>query len=263
MIRDVYFNYGGLYGVFELIGAIKELQKNKNLIANRCKVYGCSAGAGMAFVYLLIKHNFLKQEVIYDEMNRIVDATNHNSIEQTTMGLFDELFSKYCPNDIGFLQKRLNVGVSTNNGFVFMNKFSCKADLYQSLLLSCKIIGSSKCPPHTDDIVCLDGAWQFDPKLHLPKNSLILKPLDMGLVNLLKPPLAIRQLLTLRGGLITFEAIECYKKTGLCPVVDIYTPLKDMAPVAFFIQEHFLQNDDAIIQHIRRVCDTSSSNTAA
>jgi hypothetical protein len=260
MIRDVYFNYGGFYAVFELIGAIKQLQKNKHLLAKRCKVYGCSAGAGMAFTYLLVQHNFLSADSMYDSMNRIVDATNHDSIEQTTMDIFDELFSKYCPNDIGFLQKRLNVGISTNNGFVFMNKFSCKADLYQSLLLSCKIIGSSKCPPHTDDIVCLDGAFQFDPKLHLPKNCLIVKPIDMGIVNLLKPPSAIRQILMLRGTIIAMEALEHYKKTGMCPVFDIYTPLKDMAPFAFFIQEHFLKNDDAIIQHILRVCDTSSGN---
>ncbi len=263
MIHDVYFNYGGYYAMFELIGAIKELQTNKQLLAKRCKLYGCSAGAGMAFVYMLVAHDCLNAEIMYDEMNRIIDTTKHNSIEKMYMEFLDEVFSKYCPDDIRFLQKRLNVGVSTNNGFVFMNNFKCKADLYQALLLSAKIFGASKCPPHKDNVVCLDGAFQFDSKLHLPDKCLILKPLDMGFINLLKPPKLIRQLLMLRGTIIAKEALDFYKKTGICQVVDIYTPLKDVAPFAFFIQEHFLQNDNDIIQHIQRVCDTSSGNNVA
>ena len=115
MIRDVYFNYGGFYAVFELIGAIKQLQQNKHILAKRCKVYGCSAGAGMAFTYLLVQHNFLSADSMYDSVNLILDSTKHDSIEQIYMEILDELFSKYCPNDIGFLQKRLNVGISTNN----------------------------------------------------------------------------------------------------------------------------------------------------
>jgi hypothetical protein len=263
MIRDIYFNYGGFYAVFELIGAIKELRKTNQLIHKRCKIYGCSAGAGMAFVYMLVADDFLNAEIMYDEMNRIIDRTKHNSIEKIYMELLDELFSKYCPNDIRFLQKRLNIGISTNNGFVFMNKFESKAHLYHALLLSAKIFGASKCPPHKDNVVCLDGAFQFEAKKHLPVNCLILKPLDMGIVNLLKPPSAIRQILMMRGTIIAKEALDYYKKNGYCLVVEIKTPLQDMAPFAFFVQERFLQDDEAIIQHIQRVCDTSSGNNVA
>jgi len=50
---NLFFNSGGIYCLMEYIGAIREIKRS--LHSRGAHYYGCSAGAGMMFVCLLVR----------------------------------------------------------------------------------------------------------------------------------------------------------------------------------------------------------------
>ena len=265
MIKNIYFSYGGFYAVYEIIGAIRELytdyKSNNSIISKKCVIHGCSAGAGMSFLFLLLIHDYIKLDEIESIMNYILDKTSHITVESVYMDLLDVLFTKYCPPDITFLSTRLKIGVSSkNNNFEFLTNFKSKSDMYHALLLSANLIGISKCPSIYNNKFYLDGALHFDSNKHLPKNCLVIYTLQLFPIYLTIPPTLVRKCLIKYGSYNALKLLTYYKKNKKNKSHEITEIVKDTnSALIFFIHEHFCDFDHTIIDHINTICQTKKS----
>ena len=264
MIKNIYFNYGGFYAVYEIIGVIRELyteyKSNNSVISKKCVLHGCSAGAGMSFLFLLLIHDYIKLDEIESTMNNIIDNTSQITIESVYMDLLDVLFSKHCPPDITFLSTRLKIGVSSkNNKFEFLTNFKSKSELYHALLLSANIVGISNCPSVYNDKFYLDGALHFDSNKYLPKDCLVIDTLKLFPIYLTIPSTLVRKCLITHGSYNALKLLTYYKKKRKNKSHYIPALVKDTtSTLFFFVHEHFCDFDHTIIDRINSICKKKS-----
>ena len=95
---NLFFNSGGIYCLMEYIGAIREIYaefQQPNSCITDPAYYGCSAGAGMMFVCLLVLNNFISPHILDKLFGEVVDAIDLTKMD--TAPIFTALLQKLNP----------------------------------------------------------------------------------------------------------------------------------------------------------------------
>ena len=124
---NILFNGGAVWGFCEYIGSLQYIREHK---LEFDRVYGVSAGSGIAALYVL---GFEIDEIL-DMWNAALAKTKINSslTENHIMGcrfLFDKR-----PDAYKIANDRLFIGISGANGFFWKSKFTSNDDLGNALI---------------------------------------------------------------------------------------------------------------------------------
>jgi hypothetical protein len=177
-MQNIYFQYGGIQAFYMYIGAIRVLHKNKHqLDLPNLRVYGCSAGAAFALIFLLVLRDIVTADQVEKELDIVCNKPNEFMFDVAPYGvqLLSALFVKYIggKNIMRLINKRLFIGISSVNDFRFVRKFRTNYDLCHAIMISCSAPLMSSYVNVYRGIPCLDGGVQF--KLHyLPKGTFVI-----------------------------------------------------------------------------------------
>lgn len=176
--KDVYFT-GGSYTMIYQIGAASCFTKNFDI--NTINWYGCSAGA-LAIVMMFISspnETFQMYLDIADSMKNLIkkDPFNLNNYNLTDrhFDVFKIIQERY-PDAYKKIDGKIKIGVTTPNGFTWINKFSSNRELFNVLLNSFHVPGLCKYNARINGLRCIDGGFGMVHKEHLPKNTFIVCP---------------------------------------------------------------------------------------
>ena len=237
---NLFFNSGGIYCLMEYIGAIREikrsLQSGRSLNASRLSAaspqaegaydrasgqavplhyYGCSAGAGMMFVCLLVLNDFISADDLDRLFGEVVDTIVWTDFD--TAPIFTALMTKltpYVPENItDFTNGRFHVGMTGADGFRFVNQFQSRQDIYHHIIVGSNIPGISSYPSTIDGVQFMDGVFGLKHD-SLPPDTIIFRNTSRAPLSLTIPPLWVRQLLISYGAENARRNIATYNETG-------------------------------------------------
>jgi hypothetical protein len=176
-IKNIYFSSGGIHALYMYVGAIRILHKNKHkLEMDKLRLYGCSAGAGFAFFFMLVMYDIITVDDIEKELDNVFDKPNIFSFDLTPISvkILEFAMSKYVRDKIilDIANKHLYIGISFINKFFFVHKFNSHYDLLNVIMLSGTLPFLSSYIPCYNDNYCLDGGIQFKMN-QLPKKTFV------------------------------------------------------------------------------------------
>ena len=215
---NLFFNSGGIYCLMEYIGAIREIKRSLQSRGSCAECaydrasgqasgqavplhyYGCSAGAGMMFVCLLVLNDFISADDLERLFGEVVDTIVWTEFD--TAPIFTALMNKltpYVPDNIAdFANGRFHVGMTGADGFRFVNQFQSRQDIYHHIIVGSNIPGISSYPATIDGVQFMDGAFGLR-KDSLPLDTIIFRNLSRVPLSLTIPPVWVRQLLISYG----------------------------------------------------------------
>ncbi len=140
-IKKLFFSYGGIHALYMYVGVIRILQKNKHrLDLENLRLYGCSAGAAFALLFMLVIYDIITVDDIEKEFDTVFDKPNHFSFDLAPFGvkLLETVFTKYVRdrNILDIANKHLYIGISFINKFKFVHNFSSDCDICNVTMLS-------------------------------------------------------------------------------------------------------------------------------
>ena len=177
-IKDIFFSYGGTYAMYMYIGVLRALEKNRDMIdVANCRLYGCSAGAAFAFLYLLVIHQIITIDDIEYEFNQTFTTPGEFPSDLTPIAirLLQRIFDTYIRDRdvLSLVKGHLYIGISLEHRFKFIRKFESKQDLCHALMLSGNIPLMSSYYSVYKGRVALDGGVNFRLAF-LPKNTVVI-----------------------------------------------------------------------------------------
>ena len=174
-MKNLYMT-GGAWGTIYQLGAITQLRKI--IKKNDTKLYGCSAGALSLVMMLLYDDTYIlefyksimrntrdivsKKPFVYDSYN----LTNYN------FNTFDILHREH-PDAYLKLNKKINIGITTENGFQWRNTFTSNKDLFNTLLCSYHVPILCSYNACVDDKKCIDGGFGINVDKDLPDDCFV------------------------------------------------------------------------------------------
>jgi len=176
-MRNIYFQYGGIQAFYMYVGAIRVLHANKHqLDLPNLRVYGCSAGAAFAVIFLLVLYDVVTIDAVEKEVDLVCNRPNEFMFDVAPYGvqLLRALFVKYIggKNILRFINEHIFIGISFVNDFRFVRKFRTNYDLCDAIMISCSAPFLSSYVTIYRGKPCLDGGIQF--KLYcLPRGTFI------------------------------------------------------------------------------------------
>lgn len=176
-MKNIYFNYGGIYAFYMYVGAIRVLYKNKAQIdMKNLRVYGCSAGAAFAFIFLLVLNDIVTVDQVEHELDQVFTNANEFMFDIAPYGikLLEGCFLQYIGNReiLRIVNKHLFIGISFEHCFRFIHKFHSNYELCDVLMISCSAPFMSSYVNVYRGATCLDGGVQF--KLYcLPRGTFV------------------------------------------------------------------------------------------
>jgi len=197
--NNIYFHSGGFPAMNQFIGSIEEIISNKDDFSANPNFYGCSAGAGYALVCYLVFHGYVPIEVVERNTYAVFDKERPISMIVTSIycDLMDEQIKYWPKNLYELVSGVLHIGVSTQCGFKWINKFESNYDIYNALMCGGTIVGFTSYESKIDGIVCLDGAYQFTYS-YIPDDCLCIH-IPQSYAALFIPPTIIRPYFVSQG----------------------------------------------------------------
>ena len=168
-MKNLYMT-GGAWGMIYQLGAITQLRKI--IKKNDTKLYGCSVGA-LSLVMMLLD-NDIKILETYKSIMR--DANDYNySITQSNFNTFDIIHREH-PDAYLKLNNKINIGITTENGFQWRNTFTSNKDLFNTLLCSYHVPILCSYNACVDDKKCIDGGFGINVDKDLPDDCFVVCP---------------------------------------------------------------------------------------
>ena len=167
---------GGSYGMIYQLGALSKLReeiKNNNSI-----LYGCSAGALSCVMFVLYSDVFtldLYKSITTNAFNALLFNPSEVNFTIQHFKTF-ETIKRDHPTAYEKLNKKINIGVTTKNGFKWYNTFTSNEDLFNKLLCSFHVPFLCSYNAQLDGIKCIDGGFGIDVNKDLPENCLVICP---------------------------------------------------------------------------------------
>ena len=143
--------------------------------------YGCSAGS-LAIVMLFI---FPPDEIVQhytDIVNKTTEGIWKNPFDLDGYNLTDRHFDalqiihERDPEAYKKINGRVNIGVTTPDGFRWYNTFNSNKELFNVMLNGFHVPVLCKYKARMHDKKCMDGGFGMDHCRDLPKNTLIVCP---------------------------------------------------------------------------------------
>lgn len=176
--KDIYFT-GGSYTMIYQLGAGAYLAENHDL--NTFNWYSCSAGSlAVVLMFLFPPDEIVKYYI--DVVNKMTEGIQKNPFDLNGYNLTDRHFEalKIIHNGDPEIYKKLNgkvnIGVTTPDGFRWYNTFSSNKELFNILLNGFHVPVLCKYKALIDGKKCMDGGFGMEHCTHLPKNTLIVCP---------------------------------------------------------------------------------------
>jgi hypothetical protein len=177
-IKNVYLT-GGAFGMIYHVGVMKILRKYD---MTNIKLYGCSAGAltcamvllGYTDEQLLAVYNDISYRSFYATTTRPFDYESYN-FTPLCLSALNKIKTDY-PDAHKILNKKLYIGVTTEQGFKWYNEFKTIEELFNILLCSFNVPGLCSYDAIIDNMKCIDGGFGCDIDKHLPTKTLIVCP---------------------------------------------------------------------------------------
>ena len=183
----------------QFIGSIHEIISNKDEYVASPFFYGCSAGAGYALACYLVFHGYIPLEKVEQDTYAVFDKPRPMSAIVTPIycDLIDRLIVYWPANLYELVSGVLHIGVSTQSGFKWINKFNSNYDVYNAMMCSGTIVGFTSYASIYDGAVCIDGAYLFRYG-YLPQECLCID-IPLSPIALTIPPSIIRPYLVAQG----------------------------------------------------------------
>jgi hypothetical protein len=188
---NILFNGGCVWGFCEYIGALQYIHEH-NLKFD--KVYGVSAGSGIAALYILGIEMTDIMEMWNDALanTKFGDSLTINHIIGCNF-----LFSK-CPNAYKIANNRLFIGITCENGFFWKSKFKSNKDLGNALICggSIPLLSSYTCKIRKR--YAIDGGIRLT-NYDIPKKTLVASPTTPFPLSVIPPSPFIQHVLQALG----------------------------------------------------------------
>ena len=161
------------------LGVGSYLAKQRDI--NTLNWYGCSAGS-LAIVLLFL---FPPDEIVKhytDVVNTMTEGIRKNPFDLDGYNLTDRHFAalriihERDPEAYKKINGRVNIGVTTPDGFRWYNTFNSNKEMFNILLNGFHVPVLCKYKARIDGKKCMDGGFGMDHCRHLPKNTLIVCP---------------------------------------------------------------------------------------
>ena len=197
--QNIYFHHGGFDAMNQFIGSIHEIIANKDEYVASPFFYGCSAGVGYALACYLVFHGYIPLEKVEQDTYAVFDKPRPMSAVLTPIycDLIDRMIVYWPANLYELVSGVLHIGVSTQSGFKWINKFNSNYDVYNAMMCSGTIVGFTSYASIYDGAVCIDGAYLFRYG-YLPQDCLCID-IPLSPIALTIPPSIIRPYLVAQG----------------------------------------------------------------
>ena len=225
MYMNILFNGGCVWGMFEYIGAIQYIKSNNIQID---KLYGVSSGSVIALCVLL--------DIDIQEFTRFMESTVQKTKFQslTEMQL---LGVKYVfdtrPDAYKLANDRLFVGITDADGFRFKSNFSSNAELANTMICGGTIPLFSSYNSVCDGRCTIDGGASFT-SIHIPKDTIVIRPTTLFPISAIPPPDFIQQILIQLGYMCT----EHYIRTKNKKIGEMWYTNHEYLPLWLFMAEN-------------------------
>ena len=175
---NILFNGGAVWGFCEYIGALQYIREH-NLEFDR--VYGISAGGGIAVLYAL---GFELDEILA-MWNKALDETKLNS-SLTENHLTGGRFVTQNPDAYKIASGRLFIGITGIDGFFWKSEFTSNDDLVNALICGGTIPLLSSYDAICNGKMALDGGFSVSHR-NVPENTRIISPTTPFPVSVIPP----------------------------------------------------------------------------
>jgi len=176
--KDIYFT-GGSYTMIYQLGAGAYLAENYDL--SIFNWYSCSAGSLAAVILFLFPPDVIVKHYI-DVVNKMTEGIQKNPFDLNGYNLTDRHFDTFkiihelCPEAYKKVNGKINIGVTTPDGFRWYNTFTSNKELFHIMLNGFHVPVLCKYKALIDGKKCMDGGFGMEHRTHLPKNTLIVCP---------------------------------------------------------------------------------------
>jgi hypothetical protein len=176
--KDIYFT-GGSYTVVYQLGAGSYLAENHDL--STFNWYGCSAGSLAAVMLFLYPSDEILKTYLYivGKMTEGIQKNPFDLNDYNLTGIHFEVLKYIHEHDSEAYKKingKINIGVTTPDGFRWYNTFNSNKELFNILLNGFHVPILCKYKARIEGKKCMDGGFGMDFREHLPKNTLIVCP---------------------------------------------------------------------------------------
>lgn len=208
---NIFFNGGAVWGFCEYIGALQYIREH-NLEFER--VYGISAGGGIAVLYVM---GFEVDEIL-TMWNKAASETKLNSslTENHLMGC--HFIFENRPDAYKIASGRLFVGITGVDGFFWKSEFTSNEDLGNSLICGGTIPLLSSYDAVCNGKMAFDGGICISPK-DVPENTRIVRPTTPFPISVIPPSPFIQHILQALGYYNMRTNSQEFRCLGISPIM--------------------------------------------
>lgn len=188
---NILFNGGAVYGFCEYTGALQYIREH-NLRFD--KVYGVSAGSGIAALYVL----GIEMSDIMEMWNNALTNTNVGDSLTTNHIMGCNFLFRKCPDAYKIANNKLFIGITGENGFYWKSNFKSNRDLGNALICGGTIPLLSSYTAKIKKRYAIDGGIGLSMN-DIPKNTIIISPTTRFPISVLPPSPFIQHVLQALG----------------------------------------------------------------
>ena len=219
MYMNILFNGGAVWGFCEYIGALQYIREH-NLEFER--VYGISAGGGIAVLYVM---GFEVDEIL-TMWNKAASETKLNS-SLTENQLLGVRFVTRSPDAYKIASGRLFVGITNEDGFFWKSEFTSNEDLGNALICGATIPLFSSYDAVCNEQMAFDGGIGLSPN-DVPENTRIITPTISFPISVIPPSPSIQHIL---------QALGYYNMRNVSYEIQCMDIHPDIVKILFVIQQ--------------------------
>lgn len=141
-------------------------------------LYGCSAGALSIVMFLLYDDKFtldLYKSITTNAFNSILFTITELNLTKQHLKTF-EIINRDHPDAYKKITNKINIGVTTQDGFKWYNTFTSNKDLFNKLLCSFHVPFLCSYNAQLDGNKCIDGGFGIDVDKDLPEDCFVICP---------------------------------------------------------------------------------------
>lgn len=179
-MKNIYMT-GGSWGIIYQLGAVTQLREL--VTTTNPNLYGCSAGA-VCWVLLLLYSDERILEIYHMLVSNVHTAVRKSPLSYETYNTTIQLMKLYelidhdHPEAYKIINKRVNMGITTQNGFVWHNTFNSNRELFNTLFCSGHVPILASYNARLNGIRCIDGAIGIVNELDVPDDCLVICPYE-------------------------------------------------------------------------------------
>jgi hypothetical protein len=218
---NILFNGGAVWGFCEYIGVLQYIREH-NLVFD--KVYGVSAGSGIAALYVL----GIEISDILEMWNDAITNTKFGDSLTINHILGCKFLFRKCPNAYKIANNKLFIGITCKNGFFWKSKFKSNRDLGNALICGGTIPLLSSYTAKIKKQYSIDGGIGMSV-IDKPHDTFVVSPTTPFPLSVIPPSTFIQEAL---------KAIGYYKMRQTTSEINCLNINENIKWLLFFIQEY-------------------------